>query len=139
DEVTCEFSYKNKSNKSKDIYSFDRNVLTYGIPGQITDRDINKFDKILSDIFIGQDFICIADKYQNIYKYQEIQTKYVGFSSLRNTKINNLSERKIKVSSFSLYKIMRTIYLKLSNDGNFNKKPNFFNKLLIYIKNLSGY
>ncbi|MFN5747513.1 MAG: glycosyltransferase, partial [Pseudanabaena sp.] len=50
-EVTCEFSYKNKSNKSKDIYSFDRNVLTYGIPGQITDRDINKFDKILSDIF----------------------------------------------------------------------------------------
>jgi len=135
-EVTCEFDYKNKS---KDISFFDRNTLTYGNLVKTTNKDINKFDKMLSDMFIKQHFVCITDKSQNIYKSQNIQTEYVEFSKLRNSKINKSSEQKIEVSSFSLYVMLRTVYLKLSNGGNFNTKPNFFNKLLIYIKNLSGY
>ncbi|MFM7887325.1 MAG: hypothetical protein ACKPCM_11675, partial [Pseudanabaena sp.] len=135
-EVTCEFSYENAS---KNISFFDRNILTYGTLAAVTNKNISQFDKILSNRFMGQDFICVTNKSQNIYKNQDIKTEYVQFSKLRSSKNHNFSEQKIRSRSFSLYGIMRTIYLKLSNDGNFNKKPNFFNKLLIYIKNLSGY
>jgi hypothetical protein len=135
-EVTCEFDCQHKS---KDICVFDRNILTYGNLAKITDKDINQFNKILSDMFAEQYFVCITDKSQNIYKSQDIQTEYIEFSKLKNSKINNYSAQKIAFSSFSLYEILRMIYLKLSNNGNFNKKPNSLNKLLIYIKNLSGY
>jgi len=135
-EVTCEFDYESKS---KGTSFFDQNILTYGNLATITNKDINQFNKILSHIFIGKNFVSITDKSQNIYKSQDIQTEYVEFSRLRNNKINKSLKKKIGFSSFSLYGILRTVYLKLSRGGNFNMKPNVFNKLLIYIKNLSSY
>ncbi len=135
-EVTCEFDYQNKS---KDVSSFDRSILTYGNLATITNKDVDQFNKTLSDMFMGKYFVCITDKSQNIYKSQDIQTEYVEFSKLRNIKMNNSLEQKIEFSSFSLYAILRAIYLRLSNNGNFNKKPNSFNKFLIYIKTLIGY
>jgi hypothetical protein len=130
-EATSEFYWHGDTNDNinlSQIQNFETLLTANRLKTKPSVQVINR----LSQIFDDQDFICI----ENLDLNQEVQPKFVKFSELRYTKSEKPLRADQELNSFSFYKSLRTIYLRLSRGGKFNKKPNSFSKFLVFIKQL---
>ncbi|AFY75129.1 glycosyl transferase [Synechococcus sp. PCC 7502] len=130
-EATCEFYWRIDIKDSVTRNQL-QNCETLVTTKMLKDIKPDIISDQLLQIFKDQEFIVI----DNFDLNREIKPKFLKLSELRYSKSQQLLQAELKTNSFSFYKFLRSIYLRLSRGGKFNKNPSIISKCLVLIKKL---
>ncbi len=133
-ETTCEF-YWRINNIDNATLSYN-NLIKIDLKKPVL-KDIDQVTNRLLEMFWNEDFIQVinGDSYLREVPLIKPEIKKVKLSEYRFSKSEKLLGAEKNVSSFSIYNFLRTVYLRLSKGGNFNKNPNLIGRFLVFIKN----